>query len=146
MRAYARVRRWDQRGTVRDTDSNVIVNLDECRQYGLIPVSGGGCVGGAGKGVQIRFWSRSRGVDSIAVITGNLRRVRRTRRWKRLQMRLRAAFIAITRVCPLSPFPDAEQVAVPTGHRPAAVVAPYRCAGESIRAALDALPAAGGGV
>ncbi|MCC6921617.1 MAG: hypothetical protein IT525_00910, partial [Nitrosomonas sp.] len=52
---HTRVRRWDQQGTVRDVDGNVIVNLDDVGSTGLIPVPAAGVWVVLEKGVQIRF-------------------------------------------------------------------------------------------
>ena len=52
---HTRVRRWDQKGTVRDANSNVIVNLDAAGSVGLIPVPAAGVWIVLENGIQIQF-------------------------------------------------------------------------------------------
>jgi hypothetical protein len=50
-----RVKRWDQEGTVRDVNGNVIVNLDAVDSAGLIPVPAAGVWVVLENGVQVQF-------------------------------------------------------------------------------------------
>lgn len=52
---HTRVRRWDQKGTVRDANNNVIVNLDAAGSTGLIPVPAAGVWVVLENGIQIQF-------------------------------------------------------------------------------------------
>lgn len=52
---HTRVRRWDQKGTVRDANNNVIVNLDAAASTGLIPVPAAGVWVVLENGIQIQF-------------------------------------------------------------------------------------------
>ena len=52
---HTRVRRWDQGGTVRDANNNVIVNLDAAGSTGLIPVPAAGVWVVLEYGVQVQF-------------------------------------------------------------------------------------------
>ncbi|RFC36159.1 MAG: copper-binding protein (NosD) [Candidatus Nitrotoga sp. SPKER] len=52
---HTRVRRWDQKGTVRDANNNVIVNLDAAGSTGLIPVPAAGVWVMLENGIQIQF-------------------------------------------------------------------------------------------
>jgi len=52
---HTRVRRWDQKGTVRDASNNVIVNLDAAGSTGLIPVPAAGVWVVLENGIQIQF-------------------------------------------------------------------------------------------
>ena len=52
---HTRVRRWDQKGTVRDASNNVIVNLDAVGSTGLIPVPAAGVWVVLENGIQIQF-------------------------------------------------------------------------------------------
>jgi nitrous oxidase accessory protein NosD len=52
---HTRVRRWDQKGTVRDANNNVIVNLDSAGSTGLIPVPAAGVWVVLENGIKIQF-------------------------------------------------------------------------------------------
>lgn len=52
---HTRVRRWDQKGTVRDANNNVLVNLDAAGSTGLIPVPPAGVWVVLENGVQVQF-------------------------------------------------------------------------------------------
>lgn len=52
---HTRVRRWDQKGTVRDANDNVIVNLDAAASSGLIPVPAAGVWVVLESGIQVQF-------------------------------------------------------------------------------------------
>lgn len=52
---HTRVRRWDQKGTVRDSNDNVVVDLDAAGSTGLIPVPAAGVWVVLEHGVQIQF-------------------------------------------------------------------------------------------
>ena len=52
---HTRVRRWDQKGTVRDASNNVITNLDAAGSTGLIPVPAAGVWVVLENGIQIQF-------------------------------------------------------------------------------------------
>lgn len=52
---HTRVRRWDQKGTVRDASNNIIVNLDAAASTGLIPVPVAGVWVMLENGIQIQF-------------------------------------------------------------------------------------------
>ncbi len=52
---HTRVRRWDQKGTVRDASNNVIVNLDAAGSIGLIPVPAAGVWVVLENGIRIQF-------------------------------------------------------------------------------------------
>jgi hypothetical protein len=52
---HARVRRWDQRGVVRDADDNPLVDLDDPASGGVIPVPPSGTVVALEDGVQVEF-------------------------------------------------------------------------------------------
>ena len=52
---HTRVRRWDQKGTVRDANNNVIVNLDSAGSTGLIPVPAAGVWVVLENGIRIQF-------------------------------------------------------------------------------------------
>ncbi len=52
---HTRVKRWDQTGTVRDTNNNVIVNLDAAVSTGLIPVPVTGVWVVLENGIQVQF-------------------------------------------------------------------------------------------
>lgn len=52
---HTRVRRWDQKGTVRDTNGNLLANLDDPNSSGLIPISALGVWVELEKGIQVRF-------------------------------------------------------------------------------------------
>jgi nitrous oxidase accessory protein NosD len=52
---HTRVKRWDQKGTVRDASNNVIVNLDAAGSSGLIPVPAAGVWVVLENGVQVQF-------------------------------------------------------------------------------------------
>jgi nitrous oxidase accessory protein NosD len=142
---HTRVRRWDQQGTVRDADSNVIVNLDDVGSTGLIPVPAAGVWVVLEKGVQIRFGLDPGGSGFhsgdywvSAARTANTSVETFTDAPPRGIHRHYARLAIVT-------FPDAEQDC--RTHWPPAcggcctlTVAP----GESIQAALDVLPAVGG--
>lgn len=52
---HTRVKRWDQSGTVRDSNNNVLVNLDAVGSSGLIPVPAAGVWVALENGVQVQF-------------------------------------------------------------------------------------------
>ncbi|MDO8596867.1 MAG: DUF6519 domain-containing protein [Sulfuricaulis sp.] len=52
---HTRVRRWDQKGTVRDANNNVIVNLDAAGSTGLIPVPAATVWVVLENGIQVQF-------------------------------------------------------------------------------------------
>ena len=52
---HTRVRRWDQKGTVRDAKNKVIVNLDTAGSSGLIPVPAPGVWVVLENGIQVQF-------------------------------------------------------------------------------------------
>jgi len=52
---HTRVRRWDQKGTVRDANNNIIVDLDAVGSTGLIPVPAAGVWVVLENGIQIQF-------------------------------------------------------------------------------------------
>jgi len=52
---HTRMRRWDQKGTVRDTNGNLLANLDDPNSSGLIPISALGVWVELEKGIQVRF-------------------------------------------------------------------------------------------
>jgi hypothetical protein len=52
---HTRVKRWDQEGTVRDTNNNVIVDLDTAGSTGLIPVPAAGVWVVLENGIQVQF-------------------------------------------------------------------------------------------
>ncbi len=52
---HTRVRRWDQKGTVRDANNNVIVNLDAAGSTGLIPVPAASVWVVLENGIKIQF-------------------------------------------------------------------------------------------
>lgn len=52
---HTRVRRWDQKGTVRDANNNVIANLDAAASTGLIPVPAAGVWVVLENGIQIQL-------------------------------------------------------------------------------------------
>ena len=52
---HTRVRRWDQKGTVRDANNNVMVNLDAAGSTGLIPVPAAGVWVVLENGIQVQF-------------------------------------------------------------------------------------------
>ncbi|CAH1388068.1 DUF6519 domain-containing protein [Candidatus Nitrotoga sp. M5] len=52
---HTRVRRWDQKGTVRDASNNIIVNLNAASSTGLIPVPAAGVWVVLENGIQIQF-------------------------------------------------------------------------------------------
>lgn len=52
---HTRVRRWDQKGMVRDANNNVLVNLDAAGSTGLIPVPAAGVWVVLENGVQVQF-------------------------------------------------------------------------------------------
>lgn len=52
---HTRVRRWDQQGTVRDANNNVVVNLDAAGSTGLIPVPAAGVWVVLENGIQVQF-------------------------------------------------------------------------------------------
>jgi len=57
---HSRVRRWDQNGIVRDANNNVLVDLDAAGSTGLIPVPAAGVWVALENGVQIQF-----GLDGV---------------------------------------------------------------------------------
>jgi len=52
---HTRVRRWDQQGTVRDANNNVLVNLDAAGSSGLIPVPAAGVWVVLENGIKVQF-------------------------------------------------------------------------------------------
>jgi hypothetical protein len=58
---HTRVRRWDQSGVVRDTDDNILVDLDDPASTGVIPVPPDGTSVVLEDGVQITFDSEPTG-------------------------------------------------------------------------------------
>ncbi len=52
---HTRVKRWDQKGTIRDSDDNVVANLDSAGSSGLITVPAAGTWVVLEKGVQVQF-------------------------------------------------------------------------------------------
>lgn len=52
---HTRVRRWDQKGTVRDANNNVIVDLDAAGSTGLIPVPAAGVWVVLENGIRVQF-------------------------------------------------------------------------------------------
>ncbi|MEO6423679.1 MAG: DUF6519 domain-containing protein [Candidatus Nitrotoga sp.] len=52
---HTRLRRWDQKGIVRDASNNLIVNLDAAGSTGLIPVPAAGVWVVLENGIQIQF-------------------------------------------------------------------------------------------
>ncbi len=142
---HTRVRRWDQQGIVRDADGNLIIDLDATGSTGLIPVPPAGVWVVLEKGIQIRFnlvpvggefhsgdyWVSAARTADTSVETFTDAPPRGIHRHY-------ARLATVT-------FPDTEQDC--RSHWPPAcggcctiTVSP----GESIQAALDALPAAGG--
>lgn len=142
---HTRVRRWDQQGIVRDADDNEIINLDMAGSSGVIPVPAAGVWVVLEKGIQVQFsldpagdgfrcgdyWMSAARTNDTSVETFNDAPPRGIHRhYARLA---------------LVTFPDTEQDC--RTHWPPAcggcctiTVAP----GESIQAALDALPTEGG--
>lgn len=52
---HTRVKRWDQTGTVRDSNNNILINLDTAVKPGLIPVPAAGVWVVLENGVQVEF-------------------------------------------------------------------------------------------
>ncbi|MDD5412823.1 MAG: DUF6519 domain-containing protein, partial [Methylobacter sp.] len=52
---HMRVKRWDQKGTVRDSNNNVIADLDAAGSSGLIPVPAAGVWVVLENGIQVQF-------------------------------------------------------------------------------------------
>lgn len=142
---HTRVKRWDQKGVVRDANGNLIVDLNAPGSNGLIPVPGAGVWVALENGIQVQF-----GIDSSgggfrcgdywvsAARTADTSVETYTQAPPRGLHRHYARLAVVT-------FPDGEMDC--RNHWPPAcggcctvTVAP----GENIQAAIDALPDEGG--
>lgn len=142
---HTRVRRWDQQGIVRDTDDNIIVDLDASGSTGLITVPAAGVWVVLEKGIQVQFsLDPSGGGFRCGDYWVSAARTADTSVETFTDAPPRGIHRHFTRLAIVT-FPDTEDDC--RTHWPPACggcctinVSP----GESIQAALDALPAAGG--